>query len=176
MYEWEIIGFFIKCVLQKPAHSPMLGQIQLIRERTIIFIENKTYILQIFATDEFSLKKGIQRLQMISLDTPKLSGTVKGKLRLGAKIRVFGMEEGEEFLKASQCYLSTSAGPIRSITFPSPDGKLVRSPYKVLIPTEKIKRANRSENMNNPFWLMGFSRYEKAFENLEKAMTLANRM
>lgn len=90
---------------------------------------------------------------------PKLSETVKGKLRLGAKIvqgggresifkQVFGMEEGEEFLKASQCYLSTTAGPIagllfistkkiafcseRSITFPSPNGKLVRSPYKVL--------------------------------------------
>ncbi|XP_030472343.1 GEM-like protein 4 isoform X3 [Syzygium oleosum] len=148
---------------------------------------------------------------------PKLSETVKGKLRLGAKIvqgggresifkQVFRMEEGEEFLKASQCYLSTTAGPIagllfistkkiafcseRSITFPSPNGKLVRSPYKVLIPTEKIKRANRSENVNNPaqkyieilteddyeFWFMGFLRYEKAFKNLEKAMTVANRM
>ncbi|KAL3716378.1 hypothetical protein ACJRO7_008045 [Eucalyptus globulus] len=73
---------------------------------------------------------------------PKLSGTVKGKLRLGAKIRVFGMEEGEEFLKASQCYLSTSAGPIAGLLF--------ISTKKVLIPTEKIKRANRSENMNNP--------------------------
>ncbi|KAJ6861805.1 hypothetical protein NC651_037767 [Populus alba x Populus x berolinensis] len=52
----------------------------------------------------------------------KLSETVKGKLRLGAKItqhagtenvfkQEFGVGEGEELLKASQCYLSTTAGP-----------------------------------------------------------------
>lgn len=90
---------------------------------------------------------------------PKFSETVKGKLSLGAKIiqeggrenifkHVFGVREGEELLKASQCYLSTTAGPIagllfistdkiafcseRSITFSSPTGEVTRAPYKVI--------------------------------------------
>lgn len=93
----------------------------------------------------------------------KLSETVKGKLSVGAKIiknggrenifwQVFGKgeeeEKGEKLLKASQCYLSTTAGPIagilfisthkvafcseRPITLPSsPSGILLRTPYKV---------------------------------------------
>ncbi|KAI4374448.1 hypothetical protein MLD38_012441 [Melastoma candidum] len=147
----------------------------------------------------------------------KFSETVKGKLSLGAKIireggrknifkQVFGTIDGEKLLKASQCYLSTSKGPIagllfisnmrvafcsdRSLTFPSHAGKHIRVPYKVLIPTRKIKSANQSENMNNPaqkfieictkddhdFWFMGFLRYEKAYKNLEKAIAMANQM
>ncbi|KAG5247155.1 GEM protein [Salix suchowensis] len=146
---------------------------------------------------------------------PNFSETVKGKLRLGAKIiqgggrenifkQVFGVGEEEELLKASQCYLSTTSGPIagllfistekvafcseRSITFASPNGQFVRKPYKVVIPVRKIERANRSENMEKPqqkyieivtqdnfeFWFMGFLRYEKAFKNLHKAISLAS--
>ncbi|KAJ4828760.1 hypothetical protein Tsubulata_035416 [Turnera subulata] len=142
---------------------------------------------------------------------PKLSETVMGKLRLGARIiqeggrenifkQVFGVKEGEELLKASQCYLSTSAGPIagllfistqkiafwseRSVSCHSPDGQLIRIPYKVVIPIRKIKRACQSENVDKPeqkyiqivtedgfeFWFMGFFRYEKALMNLEKAI------
>jgi hypothetical protein len=88
----------------------------------------------------------------------KLSETVKGKLSLGARVvreggrenifrQVFGMSQGEQMLKASQCYLSTTAGPIagllfvssekvafcseRSITISSPDGHFITTPYKV---------------------------------------------
>lgn len=88
----------------------------------------------------------------------RLSETVKGKLSLGAKVikeggsenifkQVFGENEGEELLKASQCYLSTTEGPIagllfistqkiafcseRPISFPSTTGKLIRAPYRV---------------------------------------------
>ncbi|KAK3032773.1 hypothetical protein RJ639_035718 [Escallonia herrerae] len=146
---------------------------------------------------------------------PKLSETVKGKLRLGAEIikkggrenifkDIFGMSDGEKLLKASQCYLSTTAGPIagilfistekvafcseRSITIPSPtEGEFVRKPYKVLIPVIKIKRARESENVNKPaqkyieivteddfeFWFMGFVRYEKAYMNLQKAISMS---
>ncbi|KAM7482859.1 hypothetical protein LguiB_007442 [Lonicera macranthoides] len=149
---------------------------------------------------------------------PKLSETVKGKLSLGARIikkggrenifrDIFGVSEsdGEKLLKASQCYLSTTAGPIagilfistckvafcseRSITLPNPTagGGVVRSPYKVVIPVKKIKRANESENVNKPaqkyiaivtddnfeFWFMGFVRYEKAFVNLQKAISMS---
>ncbi|KAD4179771.1 hypothetical protein E3N88_28362 [Mikania micrantha] len=142
---------------------------------------------------------------------PKLSETLKGKLRLGAKIirkggrenifkEVFGEIEGEKLLKASSCYLSTSAGPIAGILFistqklafcsetsiklTSTNGDLIRKPYKVLIPTDKIKESNERENVKNPaqkymqivtadnfeFWFMGFVRYEKAFHNLRKVV------
>ncbi|KAL7001794.1 hypothetical protein U1Q18_002942 [Sarracenia purpurea var. burkii] len=146
---------------------------------------------------------------------PKFSETVKGKLSLGARIikkggrenifrHIFGVSDGEKLLKASQCYLSTTAGPIagilfistvkvafcseRSITVPSPSGHFVHTPYKVSIPTEKIKRANESQNVNKPaqkyieiltednfeFWFMGFVRYEKAFLNLQKAISMSS--
>lgn len=103
---------------------------------------------------------------------PKFSETVKGKLSLGARIlqvggvkrvfkQIFGVGEGEKLLKASQCYLSTTGGPIagllfissqriafcsdRSIKFSSPNGELIRIHYKVSIPLRKIQRANQSE-------------------------------
>ncbi|XP_022737631.1 GEM-like protein 4 [Durio zibethinus] len=146
----------------------------------------------------------------------KLSETVKGKLSLGARIiqeggrdnvfkQIFALREGEELLKASQCYLSTTSGPIagllfistekvafcseRSINVTSPAGQLIGTiPYKVLIPIRKMKRANQSWNVNNPaqkyieivtwdgfeFWFMGFLRYEKAFNNIQKALSLAS--
>ena len=89
---------------------------------------------------------------------PNLSEILKGKLSLGARIiqeggrrnifnSVFWMQEKELLLKASQCYLYTTAGPIagilfvstakvafyseRPITFSSVTGELVRAPYKV---------------------------------------------
>ncbi|XP_047327188.1 putative GEM-like protein 8 [Impatiens glandulifera] len=107
--------------------------------------------------------------------------TVKGKLSLGAKIvkaggrenifkQIFGMEEEEKLLKASQCYLFTTAGPIAGILFvstlkvafcsersiPVPAAFSSQSsagtgtPYKVVIPIRKIKRGNESENVNKP--------------------------
>jgi len=90
--------------------------------------------------------------------SPKLTETVKGKLSLGAKIlqvgglekifkQKFRVKDDEELLNVSQCYLSTTAGPIagllfistdkiafcseRSIKFLSPTGKLLRIYYKV---------------------------------------------
>ncbi|RVW51381.1 GEM-like protein 4 [Vitis vinifera] len=142
---------------------------------------------------------------------PRIFETVKGKLSLGARIlqqggmkrifkQLFGVTEGENLLKASQCYLSTTAGPIagllflstqrvafcseRSIKFSSPNGELVRFYYKVSIPLRKIKRVDQSENMKNPsqkymevvtaddfeFWFMGFLNYQKAFNCLRKAL------
>ncbi|RZB92326.1 putative GEM-like protein 8 isoform D [Glycine soja] len=138
-----------------------------------------------------------------------------GKLSLGARIiqeggrgsifkSVFGMQEKEQLLKASQCYLYTTAGPIagilfvstekvafyseRPITFSSATGELVRAPYKVLIPIGRIKEVNESQNVNkaeqkyieivteddSEFWFVGFLRYEKALKNLNKAISMAN--
>lgn len=146
---------------------------------------------------------------------PKLSETLKGKLSLGARIiqeggrgnifkNIFGMQEGEKVLKASQCYLYTTAGPIagvlfistqkvafcseRPITFSSAStGESRKIPYKVLIPIGKIKEVNEGQNVNqeeqkyieivthddSEFWFMGFLRYEKAFRNLQKAISMS---
>lgn len=143
---------------------------------------------------------------------PKISETVKGKLSLGAKIlqvggvekifkQLFVVSEDEKLLKASQCYLSTTAGPIagllfvstekvafcseRSIKISSPSGKSVRVHYKVLVPLKKIKMLNQSENVKKPsqkylelvtvddfdFWFMGFINYQKTFKYLQQAMS-----
>ncbi|CAN0909018.1 GEM-like protein 4, partial [Linum grandiflorum] len=132
----------------------------------------------------------------------KITDTLKGKLTLGARIlqvggvrkvfrQLFSVAEGEKLLKASQCYLSTSAGPIagllfisthklafcseRSIQLSSPEGKK----------SEKIEMANQSENVKNPsqkymeivtldgfdFWFMGFLSYKKAFKCLQQAIS-----
>ncbi|KAL9324325.1 hypothetical protein ACSQ67_009182 [Phaseolus vulgaris] len=146
---------------------------------------------------------------------PNLSEILKGKLSLGARIiqeggrgnifkNVFGMQEKEQLLKASQCYLYTTAGPIagvlfistekvafyseRPITFSSMTGELARAPYKVLIPIGRIKEVNESQNVNNveqkyieivteddsEFWFVGFLRFEKALKNLNKAISMSN--
>ncbi|XP_065865435.1 GEM-like protein 4 [Euphorbia lathyris] len=145
---------------------------------------------------------------------PNISETVKGKLSLGAKIvkvggveRIFKelfrvKEEEDKLLKVSQCYLSTTAGPIagllfisthnlafcseRSIKFSSPNGKSIRAHYKVLIPITKVKAVNKSKNMKNPsqkymeivtldefdFWFLGFLNYDKTFKCLQQAANL----
>ncbi|XP_026408252.1 putative GEM-like protein 8 [Papaver somniferum] len=146
---------------------------------------------------------------------PKIYETVKGKLSLGARIvqrggvkkifkQLFMVSEREKLLKASQCHLSTTAGPIagllfistekvafcsdRSLTFSSPNGGIIRTPYKVVIPIKKIKRVEESENVDKPkqkyieivtvdhfdFWFMGFVNYEKAFKFLQQAMSISN--
>ncbi|CAL4886523.1 unnamed protein product [Urochloa decumbens] len=109
---------------------------------------------------------------------PKLSETVKGKLSLGARIlqaggveRVFrhgfSAEKGERLVKALQCYLYTTGGPIagmlfvstrriafrsdRSLAVTSPAGDVVaRVPYKVVVPLRRIKRVKQSENADKP--------------------------
>ena len=95
---------------------------------------------------------------------PKISKTVIGKLSLGARIlqnggvenvyrQIFRVGEREKLLKACQCYLSTTAGPIagllfistekiafcseRSLAFTTPGGS-IRTPYKVIIKSKKL--------------------------------------
>ncbi|KAL2557637.1 putative GEM-like protein 8 [Forsythia ovata] len=145
---------------------------------------------------------------------PKLTDTLKGKLRLGARIlQVGGVEKvfkqnfnvinGEKLLKASQCYLSTTSGPIAGLLFIStakvsfcserpiklspPSGKLLKIHYKVMIPVGKIKRVKESENAKKPkqkyvqmvtednfeFWFMGFLNRQKAFKYLQQATSRA---
>ncbi|KAK4423291.1 GEM-like protein 4 [Sesamum alatum] len=142
---------------------------------------------------------------------PKLSETVKGKLSLGARIlqvggvekvfrQKFNIRDDEKLLKASQCYLSTTAGPIagllfvsnnrvafgseRSIKLSSPTGKPLKAHYKVMIPLRKIKRATESENAKKPtqkyvqivtddnfeFWFMGFINHQRTLKYLQQAI------
>ncbi|PIN04695.1 hypothetical protein CDL12_22769 [Handroanthus impetiginosus] len=143
---------------------------------------------------------------------PKLSETVKGKLSLGARILQLGGVEkvfkqkfkvnrdDEKLLKACQCYLSTTAGPIagllfisnntvafcseRSIKVSSPTGKLLKVHYKVMIPLRKIKRAIESKNVEKPtqkyvhvvtednfeFWFMGFLNHQRTLKYLQQAI------
>ncbi|KAK2405563.1 hypothetical protein P8452_11023 [Trifolium repens] len=146
----------------------------------------------------------------------KITNTVKGKLNLGARIlqvggvekvfmQLFSVKDGEKLLKASQCYLSTTSGPIagllfisthkvafyseRSIKISSPKGELIRVHYKVSIPHEKIQHVNQSENVKKPsekyieivtvdgfdFWFMGFFNCKKALRYLHHAISLAQR-
>ncbi|KAL6579395.1 hypothetical protein OROMI_009611 [Orobanche minor] len=144
---------------------------------------------------------------------PKLSETVKGKLSLGARILQFGGvdkvfnrrfdirdDDDEKLLKACQCYLWTTAGPIagllfisnnrvafcseRSIKVTSTTGKLLKVHYKVMIPLNKIKIAIESENVKNPtqkyvklvtednfeFWFMGFLNHQRTLKYLQQAI------
>ncbi|KAH0681926.1 hypothetical protein KY289_019678 [Solanum tuberosum] len=155
--------------------------------------------------------KILSKLKQLSL-SPKLTETVKGKLSLGAKIlRVGGLEkifkqkfsvrDDEKLLKVSQCYLSTTAGPIagllfistdkiafcskRSIKLSSPTGKSLRIRYKVSIPISKINKAKECENMEKPsqkyvqlvteddyeFWFMGFFNNQKTLRYLQQAIS-----
>ncbi|CAJ1977675.1 unnamed protein product [Sphenostylis stenocarpa] len=142
---------------------------------------------------------------------PKITETVKGKLSMGARIlqvggvekvfkQLFSVGEGEKLLKASQCYLSTTSGPIagilfistekvafcsnRSIKISPPDGEDIRVLYKVCIPLRKIRSVNKSEDLEKPsqkyieidtvdnfdFWFMGFFHYQKALKCLQKTV------
>lgn len=145
---------------------------------------------------------------------PKITETLKGKLSLGAKIlrlggvtkvfnKNFNTRIGEKLLKASQCYLSTTAGPVagllyistdkiafcseRTMKVSSPTGEMLRVHYKVMIPLGKIKKANKSTNIEIPsqkyieivtgddydFWFMGFLNYQRTFQYLDEAISQA---
>ncbi|XP_022953469.1 putative GEM-like protein 8 [Cucurbita moschata] len=142
-----------------------------------------------------------------------ISEIVKGKLSLGARIlqvgglrkiykQLFSDGDSEKLLKAAQCYLSTTAGPIagllfistdkiafcsdRSIKVSSSSGELIRFHYKVVIPVGKIERINESENVKKPsqkyieivtvdnfdFWFMGFLNYYKTLQYLQNLISL----
>ncbi|KAK3019043.1 hypothetical protein RJ639_003738 [Escallonia herrerae] len=158
-----------------------------------------------------SITRGIREHVRIG---PKITEIAKGKLRMGARIlqvggvkkvfrKNFSVRKGEKLLKVSQCYLSTTAGPIagllfitnekvafcseRSIKISSPAGDVVKLHYKVLIPLGKIKRSYESENVKDPsrkyieivtadnfeFWFMGFLNYQKTFRYLQQAVSKA---
>ncbi|KAJ1436356.1 GRAM domain [Sesbania bispinosa] len=121
-----------------------------------------------------SLSQGVQ--EHVRLGT-NISETIKRKLSLGARIlqvggvekvfkQYFSVKEGEKLLKVSQCYLSTTSGPLAGFLFISNDkvafcsersmkvfnkkGHMCRIRYKVAIPLKKIKCVNQSQNVEKP--------------------------
>lgn len=81
---------------------------------------------------------------------PKFSETVKGKLRLGARIlEVGGVEkvfmknfevvDGEKLFTASQCYLSTTSGPIAGLLFVSSERVAFCSDRSIKLSSPNIK-------------------------------------
>ncbi|KAM3368711.1 hypothetical protein ACQJBY_016927 [Aegilops geniculata] len=145
---------------------------------------------------------------------PKLYETVRGKLSLGTRIlqaggvenvfrRWFSVEKKGKLLNASQCYLSTTAGPIagllfvssekvafrsdRSLALTSPKGDTVRVPYKADVPLRRVQAARPSKNQHRPeqkyiqlvtddgfeFWFMGFVSYQASLQHLEQAVSAA---
>ncbi|XP_061367595.1 GEM-like protein 4 [Gastrolobium bilobum] len=157
------------------------------------------------------LSQGVQ--EHVRLGT-KISETVKRKLSLGARIlqvggvekvykQFFSVREGERLLQVSQCYLSTTSGPLAGLLFISTEkvsfcsdrsmkvfnqkGQMCRIRYKVVIPLKKIKCVNQSENVQKPrqkyieivtldnfdFWFMSVFKYNKTFKYLEEAVSQA---
>ncbi|KAL0918420.1 hypothetical protein M5K25_010427 [Dendrobium thyrsiflorum] len=148
---------------------------------------------------------------------PKITETVKSKISLGTRIlqaggiqrvfrQSFSFRKGEKLLKAFQCYLSTTEGPIagllfvsnqkiafisdRPLTIISSDGEVIKVPYKVLIPLRKIKSTNQIEQMgsqskrfmqivtvdNFEFWFMGFLCYQSCVKYLKSAVGQFNKL
>ncbi|KAK5770801.1 hypothetical protein PVK06_046956 [Gossypium arboreum] len=177
----QVIGVTIKSTTYQVERTPKwylpnsAGQYQVpsFAEGSNIFRKEKgNFVLK--RMNKLGKKADIFAHGLRETTTLKISETVKGKLSLGARIvqvggvekifeKLFSVREGEKLLKACQCYLSTTAGPIagllfissqkvgfcsdRSIKITSPNGELVRVHYEVLIPLEKIKGVNESENM-----------------------------
>ncbi|KAM0860904.1 hypothetical protein ACQ4PT_046240 [Festuca glaucescens] len=142
---------------------------------------------------------------------PKISETVKGKLSLGAKIlraggidrvfrKAFPADKGERLVKALQCYLYTTGGPIagmlfvstrkvafrsdRPVAVTSPSGDVARVSYKVVVPLKRIGKVRPSENLERPdekyihvstvdgfeFWFMGFVSYQRSFKCMQQVI------
>jgi hypothetical protein len=142
---------------------------------------------------------------------PKISETVKGKLSLGANIlraggvdrvfrKAFPADKGERLVKALQCYLYTTGGPIagmlfvstrkvafrsdRPVAVTSPTGDVARVSYKVVVPLKRIGKVRPSENLERPdekyihvstvdgfeFWFMGFVSYQRSFKCMQQVV------
>ncbi|KAF0930180.1 hypothetical protein E2562_030839 [Oryza meyeriana var. granulata] len=214
----------------KQKHPGLLWFTRRVRTRVLLFLLFQTLSMPVLILYPFhcSGKKNsiIYRMSKLSQKTdsyvqgfkehitlgPKISDTLKGKLSLGAKVlqagsldkvfrQYFQVDKDEKLLKAFQCYLSTTAGPIAGMLFistekiafhsnrpldlTSPKGGITRVPYKVLIPAKRIKSAAVRENLYNPdekyidvvtvdgfdFWFMGFISHTKSFKYLQHVIS-----
>ncbi|KAL6312260.1 hypothetical protein AAG906_022016 [Vitis piasezkii] len=194
----HVIGIPVSCQYDKPSLSNGSGAI--IQSKTLSISFHSAYqLINKNGKKADNFVDGVREHVRLG---PKFSETVKEKSFQAN----FGVGEGEKLLKASQCYLSTTGGPIagllfissqriafcsdRSTKFSSPNGELIRIHYKVSIPLRKIQRANQSENVKNSsqkymeiitvdnfdFWFMGFLNYQRAFSYLQQALCEAQNL
>uniref|UniRef100_R7W4I0 Uncharacterized protein n=1 Tax=Aegilops tauschii TaxID=37682 RepID=R7W4I0_AEGTA len=122
---------------------------------------------------------------------PKISETVKGKLSLGAKIlqaggiervfrKAFTAEKGERLVKALQCYLYTTGGPIAGMLFVSTKriafrrdraatftslGLFMQPVLSRHVPTDSCSRKFFFHMFN--LWFMGFLSYKSFMKYLK---------
>ncbi|KRG90601.1 hypothetical protein GLYMA_20G101800v4 [Glycine max] len=105
------------------------------------------------------LQNSVNRYLPVSVRT-NISETVKRNLSLGV------LRRGEDVKKVSQCYLSTTSGPLAGFLFISTDKvafcsersmkvftqkcHMLRIRYKVATPLKKIKFVNQSKNVQKP--------------------------
>ncbi|PSR90959.1 GEM-like protein [Actinidia chinensis var. chinensis] len=203
------MGIPVSSVAYLPERSPKRLLQDCPSNGSLILNHNKENRMTKLGGKEKSLTNGIRELVRLA---PNLSATVKKKLSLVVKIlkagglekifkHNFNVREGEKLLKASQCYLSTTAGPIegllfistdkvafcsdRSIKLSSPTNEFIRIRYKVLIPVGKLLSANEIQNVKRPsrkyieivtvdnfdFWFMGFLNYRRTFNYLQQALS-----
>jgi GRAM domain len=140
------------------------------------------------------------------------SEIAKGNLSLGKRTQArsgversfkksFSIDQDERLLKGCHCYLYTTAGPIKGIllmstkkiafcsdkalSFTSPKGEIVKVPYKVLIPVQKVKEITPSTNINKPeekylhimtidhfeFWFSGIVKQNTSVESLQQDLS-----
>ncbi|XP_020593663.1 putative GEM-like protein 8 [Phalaenopsis equestris] len=210
----SVMGFPVRSVTVKASiHEPIVAYSRPAQYGASHFKQKKLDsiidLINKFRRKADNLAQGIR--DHVSLG-PGVSETVKGKLKLGTRIlqaggidrvfkKSFAIVEDEKLIKAFQCLLSTTAGPIpgllfistekiaflsdRSLVFRSPEGTVARIPYKVLIPLRKIKSANKSEDSSKPnqkyiqietidefeFWFMGFVFYQRSLKNLKQVIS-----
>ncbi|KAJ8548857.1 hypothetical protein K7X08_029838 [Anisodus acutangulus] len=143
---------------------------------------------------------------------PRLIESVKGKLSLqGAKIlkvkrinnvfeKNFSVRPEEKLVKAAQCNLQTTAGPIAGLLFISTDraafcshkpinissssGEIIKFYYKISIPLRKVKKAIENKSLKKPsqkyiqvitednfeFWFLGFLNHQRILKHLQEAI------
>ncbi|KAG0472911.1 hypothetical protein HPP92_014768 [Vanilla planifolia] len=210
----QVIGFPVRSAIGKPSlHEPVLACARCKHYRSP---QHEPRRVDSFITLMNSIRRKADNFAQGIINHVSLghgvSETVKGKLKLGSRIlqaggisrvfkKSFSTKEGERLIKASQCHLSTTAGPIQgllfistekiaflsdqSLAFRSPKGNIARIPYKVLVPLRMIKAVYSTENVNKPnqkyirietiddfeFWFMGLVCHQGTFKNLKQAIS-----
>ncbi|KAA3488467.1 GEM-like protein 4 [Gossypium australe] len=154
--------------------------------------QDDTYRILLVSIKSHHLLKGLTHLEMVG----KRNFVLKRINNIGKKVdesenmifkQLFSVREAEKLLKAYQCYLSTTIGPIAGLLFISSQKVAFCSDRSNKIPSsnEELVRVqymgvNEGENMKKPsqkymeivtvgdieLWFIGFLNCHKAFKYL----------
>ncbi|RXH71362.1 hypothetical protein DVH24_018717 [Malus domestica] len=122
-----------------------------------------------------SFAHGVKEHEKLIRLGPKITETVKGKLRLGAKIvkargalevfkHAFSANAVEKLLKASQCYWSTTAGPMAGLIFISTD-KIAFCSEEVIMCKSSVSIFEQG-NDNHVLWVLFQKKKKKIAESM----------